>query len=276
MIKKKGFDDDSAIFVVGMPRTGTTVVERILTQAPEVKSAGELHDFSLLTKQLSQDNSHYMLSDNILQQAEQIDFENKSIIMGGDFPYFSWNEDDERIISYFNQDVSYLINNVVPYLEFSKQNNVKMCKDIFYSSPEIVYKTAEQGVAFSKEHNIMSSHNSRTQGNYGKELFYNSLLEEKLEPVVMSLTGFEMIKYHFASITGEYDHFNNTYRSKCMDMNSNFYKSTYGIPNSNDHDQKIFQFKVEGKHLVIDLIEDMDTYFKEHDFELLQHWDIEF
>lgn len=207
---------------------------------------------------------------------EQIDFENKSIIMGGDFPYFSWNEDDERIISYFNQDVSYLINNVVPYLEFSKQNNVKMCKDIFYSSPEIVYKTAEQGVALSKEHNTMTASNSRTQGNYGKELFYNSLLEEKLEPVLMSLTGFEMIKYHFASITGEYDHFNNTYRSKCMDMNSNFYKSTYGIPNSNDHDQKIFQFKVEGKHLVIDLIEDMDTYFKEHDFELLQHWDIEF
>jgi len=73
--EKKGFTDNSAIFIVGMPRTGTTVVERMLTQNPEVQSAGELHDFAMLTKQLSQDNSPFILSDNILKQTEQIDFE---------------------------------------------------------------------------------------------------------------------------------------------------------------------------------------------------------
>lgn len=41
-----GHDDRRPIFVVGMPRTGTTLVDRILSSHPEVISAGELADFT--------------------------------------------------------------------------------------------------------------------------------------------------------------------------------------------------------------------------------------
>ena len=41
-----GFDCDQPIFLVGMPRTGTTLIERILAGHSAVISAGELHDFS--------------------------------------------------------------------------------------------------------------------------------------------------------------------------------------------------------------------------------------
>jgi len=40
-----GDDEAGAIFIVGMPRTGTTLVERMLSRHSEVKSAGELLDF---------------------------------------------------------------------------------------------------------------------------------------------------------------------------------------------------------------------------------------
>ena len=40
-------NSDAPIFVVGMPRSGTTLVERIITSHPQVASAGELHDFGL-------------------------------------------------------------------------------------------------------------------------------------------------------------------------------------------------------------------------------------
>jgi hypothetical protein len=40
-----GFAGSGAIFVVGMPRTGTTLIERMLDRHPEVRSAGELLDF---------------------------------------------------------------------------------------------------------------------------------------------------------------------------------------------------------------------------------------
>ncbi len=40
-----GWEEDGAIFIVGMPRTGTTLAERILLQSGKVKDAGELLDF---------------------------------------------------------------------------------------------------------------------------------------------------------------------------------------------------------------------------------------
>ena len=44
----QGFETDEAIFVVGMPRSGTTLVERIISQHTDVTSAGELQHFGLL------------------------------------------------------------------------------------------------------------------------------------------------------------------------------------------------------------------------------------
>lgn len=43
-----GDEGEGAIFIVGMPRTGTTLVERMLVRSGEVRSAGELLDFGNL------------------------------------------------------------------------------------------------------------------------------------------------------------------------------------------------------------------------------------
>lgn len=43
----QGDDNDEAIFILGLPRTGSTLVERILGQHSEVESAGELNNFAL-------------------------------------------------------------------------------------------------------------------------------------------------------------------------------------------------------------------------------------
>lgn len=46
-----GLDDAAPIFVVGMPRTGTTLVDRILSSHPDVGSAGELQAMPLAVKE---------------------------------------------------------------------------------------------------------------------------------------------------------------------------------------------------------------------------------
>lgn len=48
-----GCEDPSAIFIVGQPRTGTTLVERIITSHSSVHSAGELRQFGTCMRRLS-------------------------------------------------------------------------------------------------------------------------------------------------------------------------------------------------------------------------------
>ncbi len=43
----RGHDNAEAIFVIGMPRTGTTLVERILSSHSQVHAAGELNNFAI-------------------------------------------------------------------------------------------------------------------------------------------------------------------------------------------------------------------------------------
>ncbi|MDO1530011.1 sulfotransferase [Fulvimonas sp. R45] len=61
------------IFVFGMPRTGTTLVERILSSHPEVSSAGELQHFGVALERLSGARSTTLLSPEVVRRGCQVD-----------------------------------------------------------------------------------------------------------------------------------------------------------------------------------------------------------
>ena len=69
-----GHPSEEPIFIVGMPRTGTTLIERILSSHSEVESAGELANFSLLVKKQLQTQSQWVLDVETIQQAGKLDF----------------------------------------------------------------------------------------------------------------------------------------------------------------------------------------------------------
>ncbi len=56
--KPGGFHSDVPIFVLGMPRSGTTLIEQILAAHPAVHGAGELTDFGRLANQISDANGN--------------------------------------------------------------------------------------------------------------------------------------------------------------------------------------------------------------------------
>jgi hypothetical protein len=64
---------DAPIFIVGLPRTGTTLVDRILSSHSQVSSAGELSDFALQTKRATQTPSPFVLDAETLRAAGKID-----------------------------------------------------------------------------------------------------------------------------------------------------------------------------------------------------------
>jgi tetratricopeptide (TPR) repeat protein len=72
----EGFQDEQPIFIVGMPRTGTTLAERILAGHSRVTSAGELHDFSSeLVKEIQRNSQGKPVAkDRIVQASLNIDF----------------------------------------------------------------------------------------------------------------------------------------------------------------------------------------------------------
>jgi tetratricopeptide (TPR) repeat protein len=71
---KKGFESNEALFVVGMPRTGTTLVERIISQHSDVTSAGELQHFGLLLKKMANTTTNKVIDVETVKAACNIDF----------------------------------------------------------------------------------------------------------------------------------------------------------------------------------------------------------
>jgi hypothetical protein len=71
-----GHKSSRPVFVIGLPRTGTTLVEQILGSHPDVYAAGELNDFAIQLMQLTrQHHSAKSLSRReLVQQTARLDF----------------------------------------------------------------------------------------------------------------------------------------------------------------------------------------------------------
>jgi len=70
----QGFNTKEAIFVVGMPRSGTTLVERIISQHTDVTSAGELQHFGLLVKKMAKTSSNRVIDAETVTATKDINF----------------------------------------------------------------------------------------------------------------------------------------------------------------------------------------------------------
>lgn len=72
---KDGVASRAPIFVVGQPRTGTTLVERIITAHPDATSAGELKQFGNAVRRLSNYAEPQRFSARLAEGAATIDME---------------------------------------------------------------------------------------------------------------------------------------------------------------------------------------------------------
>ncbi len=71
----QGFDTKRPLFVTGMPRTGTTLVERILTNHSSVATGGELYNFSIeIKRQLGRISSEFITGE-IIDSFTQLDMD---------------------------------------------------------------------------------------------------------------------------------------------------------------------------------------------------------
>ena len=70
-----GFATEEPIFVMGMPRSGTTLVERIISSHPDVHAAGELQNFALALKRASGSRTPYLIDIDTVTRAQDLDWQ---------------------------------------------------------------------------------------------------------------------------------------------------------------------------------------------------------
>lgn len=70
----RGSASREPIFVIGMPRSGTTLVDRILSSHPAVHSAGELQNFGVLLKRASGSGTRHLIDPDTVARARSIDW----------------------------------------------------------------------------------------------------------------------------------------------------------------------------------------------------------
>jgi len=69
-----GDPSPAPVFVVGMPRTGTTLVDRILSSHPQVRSVGERYDFARALKRASGSRTPSPLDPDTIARAAAVDW----------------------------------------------------------------------------------------------------------------------------------------------------------------------------------------------------------
>jgi tetratricopeptide (TPR) repeat protein len=72
--KPGGYPSPEPVFVVGMPRTGTTLVEQMLGSLDEVFAAGELDDFGLVLKRASGTRTNRILDVETIEAVRNADY----------------------------------------------------------------------------------------------------------------------------------------------------------------------------------------------------------
>ncbi len=70
-----GSSSEEPIFIFGMPRSGTTLVDRIVSSHSQVCSAGELQEFGLALKRMSGSRTEHLLDADTISRATHIDME---------------------------------------------------------------------------------------------------------------------------------------------------------------------------------------------------------
>ena len=70
-----GSESEEPIFVIGMPRSGTTLVDRILSSHPSVHSAGELQNFGVVLKRASGSRTPELLDVDTVVRASSVDWQ---------------------------------------------------------------------------------------------------------------------------------------------------------------------------------------------------------
>lgn len=151
------------------------------------------------------------------------------ILLGGDPPIMKYDEnikiDKNKLVmrgERFYQDI------MAPYYIFCESIGVECLRDVYYHSPEAVYKSFENNLDVIKKQKIYADGNQR--GTYLNDIYeykyhYYKNIIPNLVPQRSETTGFESLKKILAQESGIYNQYDHLYRFPQTILNSESIKS---------------------------------------------------
>ena len=123
----------------------------------------------------------------------------------------------------------------VPYFNVANLTGKNIIKNVLLLTPEIYYLSILHNISVIEKYKVVLGLAHNTEVYRYKEYYYNELLEDqfKLSFRLKACTGFETLKAHLASITGNIDEFNDRYRDQTIRMNT-FSNARFSFKGSNE------------------------------------------
>lgn len=149
-------------------------------------------------------------------------FKDNTFLLGGEIPTVFITEGE---VSHFQPTVStFHFTNTAPFILLESLNGMHVIRDPFFMSPEIMYQALMHNATVIKKNSkcMFARSDAKTNTFAWKRLFYNEFEDFVYINPLSKRTGFESLKFHFASETGNYDQFDVLYRNtlwkKVVDM----------------------------------------------------------
>ena len=143
----------------------------------------------------------------------------EAVLMGGDPPLAAIISDTDNLDEFsvgLHNAKGYYTRIFAPYVNYANSNNLHLLKDLFYSTPETFYLAVKHNIDVIKNTgmylNVTKQHPIRISSHIYRTEYYKQL-GANIEPQLVKNTGFETVKKHLASLTGNYDEFDQQYRN---------------------------------------------------------------
>ena len=153
----------------------------------------------------------------------------KNLLLGGDISKVEYDLETNTFgknAGIFEDNLlltkQFIGNYSVPYFNVAHLTGKNIVKNVLLLTPEIYYLSILHNINIIEKYKVVLGLAHNTEVYRYKEYYYNELLEDqyKLSFRLKACTGFETLKAHLASITGNIDEFNDRYRDQTIRMNT--------------------------------------------------------
>jgi hypothetical protein len=183
----------------------------------------DLEQFYNRNKHMKYAKQHNINSPQValhLEFINRIAESNNKLVMGGDMPYcmLGVGTSDHNFSGIDNivlMTPALMLQTVKPYYDFCKSKNIKLLKEIAFSSPEAIYQILEMQIEIVKEQKIhltMDPAEIQLRDTLRfKKAVWNKILPGDINTLI-KVGGFERIKKLLAMQSGIYDQYDKLYR----------------------------------------------------------------